>query len=468
MSQKNETPALMLALLLTIGLIGGVAWWFTRGITSQILPGEQSTETASGSRTPFSERWSLGTRALAADPSAEKQSGISAIANQDYAAAVAALEASLQNNKNDPEALIYLNNARIGDQRAYTIAVSVPLTTLPDTALEILRGVAQAQNEVNRNGGIGGAPLKIMIVSDDNNPAVCQEVAAGLVKDESVLGVIGHFSSDATLAAGEVYEQGNLPMISPTSTSVQIANLGDSIFRTVPSDRFTATTLSRHLLSGLGQQNAAIYYNSQSSYSQSLKNEFVTALTSDGGQVVAEFDLSSPSFNALDTLKQATAQGAEAIVLAADTATLDSALLVVAINRQTLPILGGDDIYSPKTLQAVGDSASNMVVAVPWILLSDPQSAFVRTAASLWGGDVNWRTAMSYDAVQVFVTAMQQDPTRTGIQQTLVDPSFSAAGATGTIRFLPSGDRNQPMQLVTVEPGTRSGYGYDFVPLPAP
>jgi branched-chain amino acid transport system substrate-binding protein len=472
MSQKNETPALLLALLLTIGLIGTAVWWFTRGMTSQLLPGQNApnaVETApTAKRTPFSERWSVGARSLTQNPSTTKLLGITAIADQEYAGAAVALENALQANRNDPEALIYLNNARIGEQEAYTIAVSVPVATSPDPALEILRGVAQAQDEVNRRGGIAGVPLKVMIVSDDNDPTVAQDVANGLVEDESVLGVIGHFGSDATLAAGQIYEQGRLPMISPTSTSVQIANLGDYIFRTVPSDRFTATSLSRYLLSGLEQQNAAIYYNSTSSYSQSLKNEFVTALTSDGGQVVAEFDLSDSGFNALDTLRQAKAQGAEAIVLAANTDTLDAALLVVAVNRQELPILGGDSIYNPKTLQAVGDSAANLVVAVPWILLSDPQSAFVKTAASLWGGDVNWRTAMAYDAAQVLITAMQQEATRDGIQRAIDNPNFSATGATGTIRFLPSGDRNQPMQLVTVEAGTRSGYGYDFVPLPVP
>jgi branched-chain amino acid transport system substrate-binding protein len=34
------------------------------------------------------------------------------------------------------------------------------------------------------------------------------------------------------------------------------------------------------------------------------------------------------------------------------------------------------------------------------------------------------------------------------------------------VRFLPSGDRNAPHVLVRVEPGNRSGTGYDFVPLP--
>jgi branched-chain amino acid transport system substrate-binding protein len=33
------------------------------------------------------------------------------------------------------------------------------------------------------------------------------------------------------------------------------------------------------------------------------------------------------------------------------------------------------------------------------------------------------------------------------------------------VRFLPSGDRNQSVQLVIVQPGERSGFGYDFVPV---
>lgn len=471
MARKNETLPLLLSLMVTIGLIGGAVWWFTRGLNStKVLPGGQNsleTNAGTGQRLPFAERWSTGAKLLNSQgASEEKLAGAQAIADKNYAEAVTALEAALQKNRNDPEALIYLNNARIGDQKAYTIAVSVPIATSANPALEILRGVAQAQAEVNQAGGINGVPLKVTIVSDDNDPGVVQQVATGLVRDSSVLSVIGHFGSEATLAAGPIYEQGKLVMISPTSTSVQVSNLGSYSFRTVPSDRFTATALSRYLLNTLRKQNAAIYYNSNSDYSRSLKDEFVTALTSDGGQIVSEFDLSNPGFNALDTVKQATQQGAEALVLAANTATLDAALQVVAVNRQALPLLGGDSIYSPKTLQVGGENAVNMAVAVPWVLLSNPQSRFAQSARSFWGGDVNWRTAMAYDATQALVGAMQQNPTREGIQQALTSPNFSIRGATGSVRFLPSGDRNQPMQLVVVEPGTRSGYGYDFVPVP--
>lgn len=470
MSRKNETLPLLLSLLATIGLIGGGIWWFMRGFAPQ--PGALNNSNGAqinGSpvqNLPFSERWSTGAQAITQGASAEKLAGIQAIAEKNYAEAIPALEAALQKNRNDPETLIYLNNAKIGDQKAYMIAAAVPIKTSANPALEILRGVAQAQTEINQAGGVNGTPLKVMIVSDDNDPNVVQQVATGLVKDAAVLGVVGHFGSDATLAAGPIYEQGRLVMISPTSTSVQVSNLGNYSFRTVPSDRFTATALSRYLLNTLQKQNAAVYYNSSSDYSRSLKDEFTTALTSDGGQVVAEYDLNNPSFNALDTVKQATQRGAEALVLAANTATLDAALQVVAVNRQNLPVLGGDSIYNPKTLQVGGNNAVNMVVAVPWILLSNPSSAFVQSAKTVWGGDVNWRTAMAYDAVQVLAGAMRQNPSREGIQQTLSQSSFSVTGATGNVRFLPSGDRNQAMQLVIVKPGARSGYGYDFVPLP--
>lgn len=469
MSRKNETLLLVLSLLITVGLIGGAVWWFAKGLNPSKFTVGNNTQTDGGSTArnlPFTERWSIGTKALGQSNSEEKLAGIQAMANKNYDEAIRLFNATLEKNRNDPETVIYRNNAAIGEQKAYTIAVAIPISTAANPALEILRGVAQAQTELNQAGGIGNVPLRVMIVSDDNDPTVAQQVASGLVKDNSVLGVIGHFGSDATLAAGQAYEQGKLVMISPTSTSVQVSNLGNYVFRTVPSDRFTATALSRYLLTELRQQNAAVYYNSGSDYSRSLKDEFVTALTSDGGQVVAEYDLNDPSFSALDTVKQATQQGAQALVLAANTNTLDKALEVVAVNRRTLKLLGGDSIYNPKTLQVGGENAVDMVVAVPWVLLSNPQSAFVQTAKSLWGGDVNWRSAMSYDAAQALIAAMGQNPTREGIQQALANPSFAIQGATGTIRFLPSGDRNQAMQLVTVEAGNRSGYGYDFIPAP--
>jgi branched-chain amino acid transport system substrate-binding protein len=480
MSQKNETPALLVALIVTLLLIGGGIWFLLRNLNLGGVLQQPSSPTATipggsdGSTNPgtpnsnrgIAQRLSSGDRILFPDGATlAKGLAVQAIAEGNYDVAVAELETSLQENRNDPEALIYLNNARIGGASAYTIAVSVPAEAATNQALELLRGVAQAQGDINDAGGINGVPLRVAIALDNDEQSTVTQVAEALTQDPDVLGVIGHFSSGSSLAAAPIYEDAGLPMVSPTSTSVQLSGQGQYVFRTVPSDRFTATTLSRYLINNVQQGNAVIFFNGESDYSLSLKNEFSTALLTDGGQILSEFDVSVGGFDATPAVQQAQQQGADVLVLLTNTAMLEQALDIIAVNGQQLPLLGGDSLFNPTILETGGQNALGMVVAVPWIIQSNAASEFASESRQLWGGDVNWRTAMAYDATIALSAALRVDPSREGVAQALIDPSFVATGATGTIRFLPSGDRNQPMQLVQVLPSDRTGFGYAFEPV---
>ncbi|MEG4515626.1 MULTISPECIES: ABC transporter substrate-binding protein [unclassified Microcoleus] len=474
MSQKNETAVLVLSLLITIALAGAGIWWLTSrgginlgGLSPQNPTFSKSpTGNSPQSEQAIGQRLSAGEKLLLPEQATTtKQAAVQAIASGNYNAAISDLQASLKTNRNDPEALIYLNNARIGDRKSYTIAATVPIGVDINGAQEILRGVAQAQNEINQSGGISGTPLKVLIANDDNNPEIASQIASAIANNSEVVGVIGHFSSDATLAASQIYQPNQLVAISPISTSVQLSGIGSHIFRTVPSDRFAANALSRYMLTKLQKRKAAVFFNSASNYSKSLKSEFTTAIYGDGGQVVSEFDFAKGNFNAADSFKSAIAQGAEVIVLAANTATLDQALQVVQVNAKRLPLLAGDDAYTAKTLQLGGAAATDMVLAVPWHILADPQSKFPQTSKQLWNAEVSWRTALAYDAAQALIAGLGRNPTRTGIQQALSASDFSANGASGPIRFLPSGDRNRAVQLVIVKPGNRTSYGYEFVPI---
>ncbi len=464
MAKKNETATLVLALLITLGLLGAGVWWLASRL--KLLPNLPSGSSFSLSGGKVQDRVSVGNRILIpSNTSATKQEATEALASGDFATAAAKFQASLQANRNDPEGLIGLNNARIGNAKSYVIAVSVPIGTDPNGSLEILRGVAQAQTQINQAGGIKGIPLKVAIANDDNNPDIAKQVAATLVQNSEVLGVVGPYASDVSLATAPVYQQGELVAISPISTSVKLSGFSRYFFRTVPSDYVAARALAAYMLNQLQKKTAAVFFNSQSGYSQSLKAEFVTALSLGGGQTLLEVDLSDPGFSPADSVKSAIQQGAQVLVLAANTGTLDKALQVVQVNQQRLQLLGGDDLYAPKTLEVGGAESVGMVVAVPWHIDANPSASFPRQSRLLWGGDVNWRTALSYDATQALIAALQRNPTRSGVQQTLADPSFSTPGASGVVRFLPSGDRNASVQLVKIVLGQRSGKGYDFVPV---
>ncbi|NEQ52345.1 MAG: ABC transporter substrate-binding protein [Leptolyngbya sp. SIO3F4] len=457
--------------LATLGILGifflslsGVITTPTKKVTVSSNTNSEKTKVIN-SKTSLSKRFSEGTQSLLPNPSDLKMQGITAYAQGNYQQAISFFEAVLEENRNDPETFIYLNNARIGKETAHTLAVIAPVGRTSEIGLEILRGAGQAQHVLNQLNQDSEVPIKILIVNDDNDPKIAKSVASELVKQSEVLGVLGHYSSGVTLEAAPVYNTGKLPIVSAISTSVELSGISPYVLRTVPSDSFAAAALARYMIDELNAQKAIVYYDSNSAYSLSLKSEFTTSVFSDGGEVVQEYDLAETRFNAEQQIALAKDQAVDVIMLAASTDTLEPSLSVMAEVDHDIPLVGGDDLYHPQVLKDGGENAEGLVVAVPWHVLSDPNSEFVQEARQLWGGDVSWRSAMAYDAITAMGIAVIENPSREGIRDVLHAPNFSADGATGKVHFLPSGDRNRAAQLVQIQPGNRSGIGFDFIPI---
>jgi branched-chain amino acid transport system substrate-binding protein len=290
--------------------------------------------------------------------------------------------------------------------------------------------------------------------------------------------VIGHYSSDVTLTAGKIYQEHQLVAVSPVSSSLQWVkpdlHSQQYMFRTASKDDTTAQALANYMFNGLKHHNAVVFYNSHSEYSQSLKSAFQDNITAKGGEIFEEFDLADPHFDAQDAVQKSRNLGAKVLVLMPNRQELDDALELMKAKEPDQVLLGGDALYGTKTLAAFQNTvageknASGIVIAVPWHITANSQSNFAETSRQLWWADVSWRTALSYDATQALIAALKQNPTRQGVAETLRSESFSVDGATGEVQFLPSGDRKNQLtnplsQLVTIEPGSRSGYGYDFV-----
>ena len=442
---------------------------------SQTTTTENGNETNISGSSQLSNRFSSGEEILV-NVSSENQTfsqrkrqGTQAMAAGNYSEAVRHFEAALEAKQNSPETLIYLNNARIAQEKAFTVAVTVPLGS--DTvffALEMLRGYAQAQNEINQNGGINGTPLKLVIADDGDNPRVATQVAEELGNRKDVLAVSGHWSSSITLAVAPIYDENELVLVNPVSTSTQVSGASDYVFRTIPSNFVVGATMADYALNQLQAQQVAVFYDSNSGYSMSLRRELKTSLSTRGGSVVAEFDLSEGGFLAQQRLQNAKERGAEAIVLIPSTESIDRALQVVNVNNRELPLIGDiGNLYGVKTLQVGGEDAVGMAIPIPWHIQKPGSEQFVRRSRQLWGGDVNWATVMAYDAMNAIIAALQQTPTRGGIQNTLASNGFSAPGVMESVKFLPSGDRNGDLMMVEVQPAnpSRSGTGYDFVPV---
>ncbi|MGC1396776.1 MAG: ABC transporter substrate-binding protein [Coleofasciculaceae cyanobacterium] len=460
MTQKNETTVLVLALLVTATLLGAGFWWFTNrsGVKVESIVPQKNPSGNSP------EQISLGDKILiAADSNPSKKAGVEAFAKKDFQSAKTQFEASLKQNRNDPETLIYLNNASVANSNPVKIAVSVPIGGNLNVAKEMLRGVAQAQTEAIRDNKLN---LQVEIANDNNNPDRAKQIARELVNDQSILAVVGHNSSDATLAAAPEYQKGKLVVISPTSDAQALPEIGNYVFRTILSISNQAEVLANYAVKNAGKTNTVICTDSQAKASESLKEEFTKAVATNGGKIAAvNCDLSAATFNANTVISQAISQGADSLLLLPSVDRLTQGLDVAQANQRRLALFGSSTMYTIQTLQQGQAAVNGMIMAVAWAPKAIPGNPFAENAVKLWGGEVNWRSATAYDATEAIIAGLQQNKTREGLQQALSNTSFSANGATGEVQFSPSGDRKGTSILLQVQPNQVAKTGFDFVPL---
>ncbi|MBD2327656.1 ABC transporter substrate-binding protein [Alkalinema sp. FACHB-956] len=483
MQRKNDTVALVLAFLITAGLLGTGLWWLQRSGMQIQLPTPLNQLTTGN----LNDRLSSGNQLLILDnASPDKIQGVQAFSQGDLPRAISQFETALAAQPNDPETRIYLNNAKatLGERQGgtvFTIAVSVPIGSNLNVAKEMLRGVAQAQMELNQQNR--GFATKILLANDDNNPEIVQAIATQLVNHPEVVAVVGHNASNASLAGAPIYQAGKLVMISPTSFGKNLTDIGDHIFRTVPNVRSVANLIARYAVKTDRKTKLAVCADAQAEEPKTSRDEFIAALFDLQAQYInVPCDLSAPDFNPEVIIPKLVSSGAEGVFLAPYIDRLDRATRFARANQGRLLLYGSSTLFTFKTLQTGQADIKDLVLAVPWHPDAFPNNPFPGNARQLWGGAVNWRTAMAFDAFQAIGQALHTAPRRSGtanppaafrdqvrsqIQQTLAKPDFEANGAAGKIQFLPSRDRNGAAVLITVKPGSASGAGYDFVPVPA-
>jgi len=466
-TNKRKSPP-PIVFIIIFGLIGFGAYKFLPGLFASKSSDTPTSGTSPSGASPsgaIATRMSLGNQILlTSQTTAEKQAGVTAFAKGDYKEAVQKFQASLQQNRNDPETVIYLNNARVSDRTSLKIAVSVPSGSNPNIAQEILRGVAQAQDEINARGGINGAGLQVEIVNDNNRPEVAKEVAAALGNDQKILAVIGHNDSTASLAAAPIYQEKKLVMITPTSSTNNLSGFGSYIFRTVLNSGSTTAPLAEYIVKQVGKTNIAFCYDSQAAGKASFKDEFIASLSASGGRLVPLVcDLSAPTFNPNTAIADAVSQGAQGLMVASHVDRIDRAIDLVRANQGKLALYSSSTLYTFQTLKDGQKDVDGLVLPVPWHPGTNPNNPFPKNARQRWGGVVNWRTATSFDATQAVIAGLRQSNTREGLQQALRNPNFSTAGSSEDVKFLPTGDRAGKPILVQVKQGGSTGY--NFVPL---
>ncbi len=358
---------------------------------------------------------------------AQKRDAAKIYATQDWERAIEKYELAANADPNDPEAKIYLNNAQARKQSKgtpRTIAVAIPISTSPDEAKEILRGVALSQDQFNKASPTPSCWMEVALVDVDRSEQVLS-VAEDLSNAPSVMGVLGHGSDEFSRAAVEVYQNKGLTILSPLTMSLSLSSTKQSMLKEIPYTEGSGemldsylTQMSETLLQYASQSLAsppvvAVFFNSDIDYSKRMKDRFI-AVTEDKNIKVTPLDITSDlpttaGGNAENSIVSATQSGANTAFLAVTRQRVSSAVALSKANEakgKPLIMLGADELYGPAILLEGKAAIENLVLAIPWRWTKgDP---FAQQASAMWRGRVSWRTATAFDATEAFAAALRE------------------------------------------------------------
>ena len=158
------------------------------------------------------------------------------------------------------------------------IGAAGPLTgDLATFGADQLNGMKLAVEEWNAKGGVLGKKIVIVEGDDQRDPKQAVSAANKLV-NEGVVGVVGHFNSNCSIPASEVYHKANIPQISHGSTNPKLTEQGfDNVFRVCGRDDQQGKVSADFAVNVLKVKRVAVIHD-KTTYGQGLADEFRKAL----------------------------------------------------------------------------------------------------------------------------------------------------------------------------------------------
>jgi branched-chain amino acid transport system substrate-binding protein len=165
---------------------------------------------------------------------------------------------------------------------AIAIAVAAPLSgDGASGGQEIVDSIKLYIDATNRDGGINGRQLKLNIYDDKGNTDGATQVANEIVKSDALV-VLGHRSSDASIAAGSIYQEKKLPAITGTANNPKVTSDRPYYFRIIYTNPDLAKTLSIYAQQVLQFKTASVIYDKASKNEQAQSEVIKSAFEANG------------------------------------------------------------------------------------------------------------------------------------------------------------------------------------------
>ena len=327
------------------------------------------------------------------------------------------------------------------------IGVMAPLTgSFASEGQDMRKLISLLAEEINKQGGINGAPIELIVEDDGSDPRTAANAANRLVS-RGVSVVIGTYGSAVTAASQDIYDEAGVVQIATGSTAIVLSEKGFSkFFRTSPRDDEQARVAVAALAS-LGYVNIAILHDN-SAYGKGLASEARDFIGKAGNLKVVFFDALQPKERDYTTiLTKLKGVNPDVIFFTGYYPEAGILLRQMAEMKWSVPMLGGDAANNIDLVKIAGVEAAKGYRFVSPPMPSDLHSDSAKDFLSAYTAKYNevptsiW-SVVAGDAFKVAVEAIKVKGTDAkAVADYLHNELKDFEGLTGKISFDQKGDR---------------------------
>lgn len=324
-------------------------------------------------------------------------------------------------------------------------------------------GARMAIEDLNASGVmIGGKKVKFELLAEDDaaDPKQGTAVAQKLC-DAKVNGVVGHLNSGTTIPASKIYNNCDIPMVTPSATNPNLTKPGyKTTFRMLANDNALGAGLAFFAADGLKLKRIAVI-DDRTAYGQGVADVFKKTAAAKGITIVDEQFTTDKAVDFMSILTAIKSKKPDGVFFGGMDAQAGPMLRQMEqLGLSDVKFFGGDGICNLELIkQAAGAKTLDNVVCAEGGASLDKMpggAAWKKRYDAKFPGQFQVYSPYVYDAVNVLVDAMKRasstDP-KVYLPK-LADTNYK--GVTTNVQFESDGElKNPAMTLYTYKDGKK-------------
>jgi branched-chain amino acid transport system substrate-binding protein len=323
---------------------------------------------------------------------------------------------------------------------------------------DVLYAVKLAVRQRNEAGGVGGYQVELVALDDGGDPAAAAQQVRELAVDRDVLGVVGHFAQETTLAAAPEYARQGLALVAPGVGT-------GGAFRLGPSDRLLGRAAAHYAAESLAAQRLAVLRGHPGRPGEDVWSDLARAFEATvqelGGTIVLD-----EVIEGIEWASHLVDVSPDLVFLASDAIEGGEAIRLARQAGVKATFLGGPALGDRALVQVGGAAAEGtvylaMAPAGPDLAGAE---AFVAGSQALAGYPPGPRATLAYEAANLLLEAVARaadrsarQPSREMVWHQLAG-GFQYDGLLGVRRVGSDGELSDwPIVVYRIEAGSYPG-----------